>query len=68
MDFERLEQVWRSEANRPSEEQRARLMEELMNTLKTRRRTEAIPSAASRTGTRTPPTRPAPATAEARPR
>ena len=26
MDFERLEQVWRSEANRPSEEQQARLM------------------------------------------
>jgi hypothetical protein len=42
MDFERLEQVWRSEANRPSEEQQARLMEELMTTLKTRRRTEFL--------------------------
>lgn len=50
MDFERLEQAWRSEANRPSEEQQARLMEELMTTLKTRRRTDillaAIPFAA----------------------
>ena len=45
MDFERLEQVWRSEANRPSEEQQARLMEELMTTLKTRRRTEFLLSA-----------------------
>lgn len=45
MDFERLEQVWRSEANRPSEEQQARQMEVLMNTLKTRRRTERLLSA-----------------------
>jgi hypothetical protein len=42
MDFERLEQVWRSQANRPSEALQARLMEELMSTLKTRRRTEAL--------------------------
>jgi hypothetical protein len=42
MDFERLEQVWRSEANRPSEELQARLTEELMTTLKTRRRTELL--------------------------
>jgi len=42
MDFERLEQAWRSEANRPSEAQQARLMEELMTTLKTRHRTEAL--------------------------
>lgn len=45
MDFERLEQVWRSEANRPSEEHQARLMEALMSTLKTRRRTEFLLSA-----------------------
>lgn len=42
MDFERLEQAWRSEANRPTEDQQARLMEELMTTLKTRRRTEFL--------------------------
>ena len=42
MEFERLEQVWRSQANRPSEELQARLTEELMNTLKARRRTEAL--------------------------
>lgn len=42
MEFERLEQVWRSKANRPSEDLRARLMEELMTTLKTRRRTELL--------------------------
>ena len=42
MDFERLEQAWRSEANRPTEDQQARLMEELMTTLKTYRRTEAL--------------------------
>ena len=42
MEFERLEQVWRSEANRPSEALQARLMEELMSTLKTRRQTEAL--------------------------
>lgn len=45
MDFERLEQAWRSEANRPSDEQQARLLEELMTTLKTRRRTEVLLSA-----------------------
>lgn len=42
MDFERLEQAWRSEANRPSEEQQARLMEELMTMLNARRRTEFL--------------------------
>ncbi len=42
MEFERLEQVWRSEANRPSEALQAQWMEELMSTLKTRRRTEAL--------------------------
>jgi hypothetical protein len=42
MDFERLEQAWRSEANRPSEAQQAKLTEELMTTLKTRRRTEFL--------------------------
>lgn len=42
MDFERLEQAWRSEANRPSEEQQARLMEELMTMLNARRRTEFV--------------------------
>ena len=42
MEFERLEQVWRSQANRPSEELQARLTEELMSMLKTRRRTEAL--------------------------
>ena len=42
MDFERLEQVWRSEANRPSEEQQARLMEELITMLNASRRTEFL--------------------------
>ena len=42
MEFERLEQVWRSEANRPSGELAARLTEELMIMLKARRRTEAL--------------------------
>ncbi|HJV43813.1 hypothetical protein [Caulobacter sp.] len=42
MDFERLEQVWRSEANRPSDKLQARLTEELMTSLKTRERTEGL--------------------------
>lgn len=42
MDFERLEQAWRSEANRPSEDQQAQLMEELMMMLNARRRTEFL--------------------------
>jgi hypothetical protein len=42
MDFERLEQAWRSPANRPSEDLAALMTEHLMTTLKTRRRTEAL--------------------------
>ena len=42
MDFERLEQAWRSEANRPSEDQQALLMEELMMMLNARRRSEFL--------------------------
>ena len=42
MEFERLEQVWRSEANRPSEELQARLTEELMSTFKASRRNELL--------------------------
>lgn len=50
MEFDRLEQAWRSEANTPDAKAQAYLMEELMHTLKARRRGEtllfAIPVAA----------------------
>jgi hypothetical protein len=42
MDFERLEQAWRSEANTPDAKAQAYLMEELMRTLKARRRRELM--------------------------
>jgi hypothetical protein len=38
MDFERLERAWRSSANSPSEAAQTYLMEEMMETLKKRRR------------------------------
>lgn len=38
MDFERLERVWRSNANSPNAASAAHLMEEIMDTLKRRRR------------------------------
>jgi hypothetical protein len=50
MEFERLEQAWRSRANTPDQPAQAYLMEQLMHALKTRRRGEillfAIPVAA----------------------
>ncbi|MBO9547405.1 NTP transferase domain-containing protein, partial [Caulobacter sp.] len=50
MEFDRLEQAWRSEANTPDAQAQAYLMEELMHMLKARRRGEtllfAIPVAA----------------------
>jgi hypothetical protein len=50
MEFERLEQAWRSQANIPDQQAQAYLMEQLMHALKTRRRGEilllAIPVAA----------------------
>ena len=50
MDFDRLEQAWRSEANTPGARAPAYLMEQLMHMLKARRRGEmllfAIPVAA----------------------
>jgi hypothetical protein len=50
MEFDRLEQAWRSEANTPDARAQAYLMEQLMHTLKARRRGEillfAIPVAA----------------------
>jgi hypothetical protein len=50
MDFDRLEQAWRSEANTPDAKAQTYLMEELMDMLKARRRGEtlffAIPVAA----------------------
>jgi hypothetical protein len=50
MEFDRLEQAWRSDANAPDQPAQAYLMEQLMHTLKTRRRGEillaAIPAAA----------------------
>jgi len=50
MDFERLEQAWRSQANTPDQQAQAYLMEQLMHALKARRRGEilflAIPVAA----------------------
>jgi hypothetical protein len=42
MDFDRLEQAWRSNANTPSGKAQALLKEQLMDTLKTRRRTELL--------------------------
>jgi hypothetical protein len=42
MDFDRLEQAWRSGANTPDQQAQAYLMEQLMRTLKTRRRTEIL--------------------------
>ena len=50
MEFERLEQAWRSQANTPDQQAQAYLMEQLMHALKIRRRGEilflAIPVAA----------------------
>jgi hypothetical protein len=50
MEFDRLEQAWRSEANTPDAKAQAYLMEQLMHALKARRRGEtllfAIPVAA----------------------
>jgi hypothetical protein len=42
MEFDRLEQAWRSEANTPDAKAQAYLMEQLMQTLKTRRRGEIL--------------------------
>lgn len=42
MEFDRLEQAWRSGANTPTDEIQTRLKEQLMHTLKTRRRTELL--------------------------
>jgi hypothetical protein len=42
MEFDRLEQAWRSEANTPDAKAQAYLMEQLMHTLKTRRRDEML--------------------------
>lgn len=50
MEFDRLEQAWRSDANAPHPQAQAYLMEQLMHTLKARRRGEillaAIPAGA----------------------
>jgi hypothetical protein len=50
MEFERIEQAWRSQANTPDQRAQAYLMEQLMHALKARRRGEvllfAIPVAA----------------------
>jgi hypothetical protein len=50
MEFEHLEQAWRSQANTPDQQAQAYLMEQLMHALKARRRGEilllAIPVAA----------------------
>lgn len=50
MEFDRLEQAWRSEANTPGDQAQAYLMEQMMQMLKARRRGEtllfAIPVAA----------------------
>lgn len=50
MEFDRLEQAWRSQANIPDQQAQAYLMEQLMHALKARRRGEilllAIPVAA----------------------
>lgn len=42
MEFDRLEQAWRSEANAPDAKAQAHLMEELMHMLKARRRGETL--------------------------
>lgn len=42
MEFERLEQVWRSQANIPDQQAQAYLMEQLMHALKARRRGESL--------------------------
>ena len=42
MEFDRLEQAWRSEANTPDDKAKAYLMEQLMHMLKTRRRGEML--------------------------
>lgn len=42
MEFDRLEQAWRSDANTPTDESHALLKEQLMLTLKTRRRLEVL--------------------------
>ena len=42
MDFEHLQTAWRSPANTPDDRVRAHLMEDVMNTLKTRRRREIL--------------------------
>ncbi|WP_165185145.1 hypothetical protein [Caulobacter soli] len=42
MEFDRLEQAWRSEANSPDAQAQAYLMEQLMQMLKTRRRGEML--------------------------
>ena len=42
MDFDRLEQAWRSEANTPGAQAQAYLMEQLMHMLKARRRGEML--------------------------
>ena len=42
MDFDRLEQAWRSDVNTPDQQAQAYLMEQLMHTLKTRRRAEIL--------------------------
>ena len=42
MEFDRLEQAWRSEANTPDDKAKAYLMEQLMHMLQTRRRGEML--------------------------
>lgn len=42
MEFDRLEQAWRSDANAATDETQALLKEQLMQTLKTRRRAELL--------------------------
>ncbi|MFZ0267205.1 hypothetical protein [Caulobacter sp.] len=42
MEFERLEQAWRSQANTPDQQAQAYLMEQLMHALKARRRGEIL--------------------------
>ena len=42
MEFDRLEQAWRSDANTPTDETQALLKEQLMHTLRSRRRTDVL--------------------------
>lgn len=42
MEFDRLEQAWRSDANTPTAEVETRLKEQLMHTLRSRRRTDVL--------------------------